>query len=71
LRTENEVSSVRKQESSLVVNVISVELLKFVEHGRNVNDNTITKDIDTLVVENSAWEKMESVFALVDDDGVA
>lgn len=64
------MGSVGEEESSLVVDVVTVELLELVEHSLDVDDDSVAEDVDTLVVEYSAWKQVEGVLLFIDDDGV-
>jgi len=54
----------------VVIDTIGIELRKFVEHGRDVDDSAVTHQVDALIVQNTARKQMESVLVSIGNDGV-
>ena len=41
------------------------------EHGRNVNNNTVSEHVYAFRVKDTAWKEMESILVAIGNDGMA
>ena len=65
------MSTSRDLQSSLVVDSVGIKLGQLIEHGRNVDDDTVAENVHASWVENTAGEQMEGILVAVGDDGMA
>jgi len=57
--------------TAVVVNTISIELVELFEHGLDVDDNTVSKKVLALWVQDAARKQMERILDSISDDGMA
>jgi len=62
------MGSRRNLQPSHVINSIVVELLQLSKHAGNVYYDSVSQQILTLRVHNSAWKQMQCVLDLVNND---
>jgi hypothetical protein len=76
VETQDQVRSVTDEESTVAVETLCLDGIELLKHGRRVDDETGTDERDTLGVDQTRGQGVESVlhplagFLVVDDDGV-
>jgi hypothetical protein len=64
------MSSIRKQQSSIVFDVAFVQLLQFFEHGIEADNHTIANEIGCPISQNTTGEKVKRIFLSVLDNSM-
>lgn len=64
------MSTVRNEKTVLIVDSVFVKLSKLFKESGNVDDHSISKDIDALLVQDTAWQEMESILVAISDNSV-
>lgn len=66
----NKYLPVTDEKSISIVNSILVELSQLVEHGLQMNDNTVSKHVLATRIQESARKEMECILDFINNDGV-
>lgn len=62
--------SITNLQSARVINSVFIKLGKFIEHGLQVNHDSISKYVCALWIQDAAWQEMEGILDLVDNNSV-